>query len=410
MTKPHSACWIIAATAMVVLLSPSPAGVASNEPAGSGRLAVEPCSDTADPATGPWAVERMLVPYPVEIAPHQLAAFAPRPAEPLRAVAAAVDPALGPWAIERMLCPYPATVALEALPELSPKREIPAATSIAQLPGPVDSALGPWRVEQFVCPYQITVAPKRLREAARRAARPLPAPTTIDSALGPWPIERLLSPYPAAVAPQRLPEFSAWGMESLRPAASSVPTKPARNRLVLRVAGTTRKLLGLVERGARAARKALQDFSEPMTPTLGGEAAMPGGGGQAVPTQTSDAAEGRQQSIGTLDASAPRPASWLHDDGEDFLLPWREAPQTASDPFALKRRWTGAADELTLAPEVIMPPGDPSQPRPVAGLDRIFPQSTGIAFLAALLLVPASCSYAAGAVYGYARDGPPPQP
>jgi hypothetical protein len=406
MTKPHSACWIIAATAMVVLLSPSPAGVPADEPAGSGQPAVRPCWGPADPAFGPWAVERLLVPYPAEIAPRQLLAYAPRPAEPARAAAA--DPALGPWSIERMLCPYPATVALEALPELAPEPEIPGATPIAQLPDPVESALGPWRVEQFVCAYQITVAPRRVRETTEQAAGPLPVPATIDPALGPWPIDRLLSPYPSAVAPQRLGEFCAGGLEPLRPAASVVPTTPAHTRLVLRVAGTTRKFLSLVERGARAARKALQDFSEPMTPTLGEEVPVPDGGSRAVPIQTNDAAEGRQQqSFGTLDASAPRPASWLHDGGEDFLLPRCEAPQTASDPFALKRRWTDAADEPNLAQKAIMPPGDPSRPRPVAGLDRGFAPSTGVAFLAALLLVPASCSYAAGAVYGYARDGPP---
>jgi hypothetical protein len=280
------------------------------------------------------------------------------------------------------------------------------------LPDPVGSALGPWHVEQFVCPYHMPLPSKRVREPTGQAARPLPVPVAIDGALGPWPIERLLSPYPAAVAPQRLGEFCARGLEPLRPAATLVPTTPAHSRLMIRAAGTARKFLGLVERGARAARKALEDFAEPLTPTLGEEVPAPDGGGRAIPIQTNDAAEGRQQqqSFGTLDASAPRPASWLHDDGGDFLLPWCEAPQTASDPFALKRRWTGAADEPPLAQKAIMPPGDPSRPRPVAGLDRVFPPSTGIAFLAALLLVPASCSYAAGAVYGYPRDGPPPRP
>jgi hypothetical protein len=432
---------------MVVLMSPSPAGVAGDEPAASGRPAVRPSA--FDRAIGPWAVEGLLCPYPGDIAPHQLHAFAFRTAEPQRA-AAALDPALGPWAIERFLSPYPALVAIELLPELVRNPVMPAATPAEQLAGPVDSALGPWRIEQFVCPYQITVAPRRLPEAVERAAKPLPAPVIFDAALGPWaverllfpypatvaphrlhepvaraskrlpapaifdaalgpwPVERLLSPYPAPVAPRRLPEFSAGSAEPPHRAAAVAETKPAHTRLVMRVAGTTRKLLGLVERGARAARKALEDLSPSMTPTLGGEAPMPDRGGQAMPSQIDDdAAQRWEQSIGPFGALAPRPAPWPHDDGGSLHLSWREWPQTASDdPFAPERRWTDAADEPTLAPQAIMPPGDPSRPQHVAGFDRFFRQSTGVAFLAALLLVPLCCSYAAGAVYGYARDGP----
>jgi hypothetical protein len=125
-----------------------------------------------------------------------------------------------------------------------------------------------------------------------------------------------------------------------------------------------------------------------------------------MPIQTADAREGLKQLIEALDAFAPRPASWPDDDRGSVLLPWHEMPQTASDPFALDGRCTDADDELTVVPLAILPADCTSPPRHVAGLDGVFPSSTGVAFVAALLLLPLSCSYAAGAVYGYARDGP----
>lgn len=41
-------------------------------------------------------------------------------------------------------------------------------------------------------------------------------------------------------------------------------------------------------------------------------------------------------------------------------------------------------------------------------LIEVFMRSTAIAFLAAVLLVPVACSFAAGTLYGWARDGPQP--
>ncbi|MHC4649751.1 MAG: hypothetical protein ACYTES_02720 [Planctomycetota bacterium] len=403
MSRPHSTCWIIAATAMVVLLSPSPAGVSVMVPAPFEEApAVQPCSVAVDSAIGPWSIEQLLVPYPVEIAPHQLPAFAHRPVRPV-AAQALVDPALGPWDVERLLVPYETTLTPEQLAQLAPQPVLPAAQLPQQPPAPVESALGPWRVEQFACPYQITVAPQRADEPVVQA--PLAAPVTIDPALGPWDVERLLYPYPATVAPQRLEEFSGRLAEPLRPTASAAEPR-AHMRFVMRVAGTARRLLGLMESGTQAARKAIRDLGQPATSTLGGQATTPDREGQAMPTQTDDPREGLKQLIEALDAFAPRPASWPDDDRGSFLLPWQEVPQTASDPFALEGRWTDADDELTIAPEIIMPAHGTSPPQHVAGLDRFFPPSTGFAFLAALLLIPASCSYAAGAVYGYARDGP----
>ena len=404
MTRPHSACWIISATAMIVLMSPSPAGVSVSMTAPSEEApAAGACSDAFDAAIGPWAVERLLAPYPVEIAPHQLPAFARRIARPLGAQRA-VDPALGPWDVDRLLCPYPETFGLDQLADLAPQPVMPAASLPQQPSAPVGSDLGPWRIEQFVCPYQITAAPRRPDETAVQA--PLPAPVTLDPALGPWDVERLLHPYPDTVAPKRLGEFARRPAEPMGPAASAAEPR-AHMRIVMRVAGTARRLVGLVENGTKAARKAVKDLRQPATPTLGGQLATPDRGGQAMPTQTDDAREGLKQLIEALDAFAPRPASWPDDDRGSFLLPWHEVPQTASDPFVFDGRGTDADDEPTIVPLAILPADCTSPPRHVAGLDGVFPPATGVAFVAALLLLPLSCSYAAGAVYGYARDGPP---
>ena len=48
-----------------------------------------------------------------------------------------------------------------------------------------------------------------------------------------------------------------------------------------------------------------------------------------------------------------------------------------------------------------------SAPKGPLSFPEIFVQSTAIAFLAVLLLVPFGCAYAAGSLYGWARDGPP---
>jgi hypothetical protein len=343
---------------MVVLMSPSPAGttVKVSSPSWEARAAGA-CSEAFDAANGPWAVERMLAPYPDEIAPCQLPAFDLRPARPMGAQAA-VDPALGPWDVDRLLCPYPGTMGFQQLAELAPQPVMPAARLAPQPSAPIESGL-----------------------------------------------ERLLYPYPDAVAPGRLSEFSRRPDEPMGPAASAArPGAPMR--IVMRVAGTTRKLMGLAENGTQTARKAVKDLRQPETPTWGGNSATPDRGGQAMPIQTDDAREGLKQLIEALDAFAPRPASWPDDDRGSFLLPWHEMPQTASDPFALDGRCTDADDELTVVPLAILPADCTSPPRHVAGLDGVFPSSTGVAFVAALLLLPLSCSYAAGAVYGYARDGP----
>ena len=128
MTRPHSACWIIAATAMIVLMSPSPAGVSFKMTAPSGEApAAGACSAAFGAAIGPWAVERLLTPYPVEIAPSQLPAYARELARPLGR-RGELDPALGPWDVDRLLCPYPETMGLEQLAELAPQPVMPAAS------------------------------------------------------------------------------------------------------------------------------------------------------------------------------------------------------------------------------------------------------------------------------------------
>jgi hypothetical protein len=388
---------------MVVLMSPSPAGVSvKTAPHTGGLPAPAACSGAFDAAVGPWAVERLLAPYPPEIAPCQLPELAPEPPR-LPAARAVVDPALGPWDIDRLLCPYPPTMGHEQLAELAPPPVMPAARLAPHPDSPIGSDLGPWRVEQFACPYQITVAPARAE--AVTVQTPLAAPVNLDPALGPWDVDRLLFPYPDVVAPGRLREFSQI-TDPMGPTAYADEPR-AHVRVAMRVAGTARRLMGLVENGTQAARKLVKDLRQPAAPTLGGHVATPDRGGQAMPTQTDDAREGLKQLIEALDAFAPRPASWPDDDRGSYLLPWHEVPQTASDPFVFDGRRTDADDEPTIVPLALPPVGDTPQPRHVAGLDGVFPPSTGVAFVAALLLLPLSCSYAAGAVYGYARDGPP---
>jgi hypothetical protein len=80
---------------------------------------------------------------------------------------------------------------------------------------------------------------------------------------------------------------------------------------------------------------------------------------------------------------------------------------TASDPPAPEGWWTDAARGPVVAPVPLVEPSDDDTPAPRhAGLDRLFPPSTGIAFLAALLLIPMTCSATAGAVRRQARQGP----
>jgi hypothetical protein len=389
---------------MVVLMSPSPAGVSVTVTAAAREApAAGACFGASDAAVGPWAVERLLTPYPVEIAPCQLPAYARTLARPLGAQGE-VDPALGPWDVDRLLCPYPETMGLEQLAELAPQPVLPAASLPQQPSAPIGSDLGPWRIEQFVCPYQITVAARRPDETVAQA--PLPTPVTLDPALGPWDVERMLYPYPNAVAPGRLGEFFGRSAELMAPVASA-GEPGAHMRIVIRVAGTGRKLLGLVEDGTQAARKLVKDLQQPETATWEGHPATPDRPGRAMSTQTIDAREGLKQLIEALDAFAPRPASWPDDDRGSFLLPWHEVPQTASDPFALDGRGTDADDGSTIVPLAILPAECTSPPGHVAGFDGVFPPSTGVALVAALLLLPLSCSYTAGAVYGYVRDGPP---
>jgi hypothetical protein len=365
MARPHSACWIIAAAAMIILMSPSPAGVSVREPAAVERPAVRTGLDAIDPALGPWRIEQMLLPYPVTVAPERLLEFAPR-------------------------------------------LVIPAVEAAQRWPGPVDSALGPWRVERFLCPYSIIGASARLPEPSGRLVEPKPAPAAVDPALGPWRIEQMLLPYPTTVAPDRLPEFVGPLVEPRHSVAPADGTRRAHVRLVMSVAGTARKLLSLVDHGAHAARRAMKDLTPPteQPTTTGGQAATSDRGVQAMPAQIDDAGQGLKQLLEALDAFAPPPRPGPADDGQSFLLPWREVPQTASDPFALEQRWTDADVELPIARASGLRGGTSPPSQHYAALDRIFPQSTGVAFLAALLLIPLSCSYAAGAVYGYARDGP----
>ena len=47
-------------------------------------------------------------------------------------------------------------------------------------------------------------------------------------------------------------------------------------------------------------------------------------------------------------------------------------------------------------------------PASTTSLIEVFMRSTAIAFLAAVLLVPVACSFAAGTLYGWPRDGPQP--
>jgi hypothetical protein len=330
---------------MVVLLSPSPAKVATGEAAEHGSPAV---------GCGPGAAIT----------------------------------ALGPWQIEHLLVPYPEPAAAEQLSEFDLPPVIPAAEEARWLARPVESALGPWVIDRFLCPYSVTVAPGLRLEPTEQLAKPVSDPALIEPSLGPWQIDRLLFPYPHAVVPQRAREFSVHP-ESRR--TMRVGPRPAHVRLVFRVAGMTRQVRGLVDDGARAARKAVQGFAQTGTPTLGG---------YAVPPRTDDAEEGLRQLLEALDAFAPP-----DDDRPSARSPWRDAPQTVSDPFALERTWTDADDGQPLAPEAIESKSTMSPPLRLAGFERVFPPSTGIAFLAALLLIPLTCSYAAGALHGYVRPG-----
>ena len=97
--------------------------------------------------------------------------------------------------------------------------------------------------------------------------------------------------------------------------------------------------------------------------------------------------------------------------------PLRPAPLAAgghgdafgSDAFALQTLPIYA--DVVLPLEAWLMPGS-RVPRPTLNrrqpgdLAEVFVQSSGIAFLASVLLVPFGCSYAAGSLYGHPRDGP----
>jgi hypothetical protein len=287
-------------------------------------------------------------PSPAGLSARGPVQFDERPAPPPPASDIA---ALGPWSVDRLLMPYP------GLPDAAsaPRFVLPAATEARWLPQPVASALGPWRVEQLACPYSVT-PPAGTALSARNpvanppAPRPAPVGETV-SPLGPWPVERALVPYPSTVAPR---------------------TRAAYGRTLRRVSASVQRLLYLVDDGARAVSQVLRELARPEP--------------------------------SSLDALAPVHEPALTDDQGSFLLPWLDAPLTASAPPAREGRWTDAASGLVVAPVPLVATDDGAPA--LAVLDRLFPPSTGIAFLAALLLIPTSCSITAAVVRRHARAGP----
>jgi hypothetical protein len=363
MPKPPPSRLVIAVAAVIFLMSPSPAGVSTREPV----------------------------------------QFNDRPAVP--PPAASLD-ALGPWAVEQMLLPYSDLADVAAAPRFA----LPPAHASRWLPEPVASSLGPWRVEQLACPYAVTppvepepVAAREPVAAPRPAPEPLPAPISeIDSPLGPWPVEQMLLPYPITVSPGELREYA----KPLRPARPAPATRAAYGRALRRAAGSVRRFLYLVDDGARAVNQALRDLARPAVSTLGGPAVPPDSGAHADPAGPNDADERLSRLFETLDAFAPTREPGLTDDQGSFLLPWPDAPLTVSDPPALEGWWTDAAQGPVVAPVPLVATSGDSPPLRYAGLDRLFPPSTGVAFVAALLLIPMTCSVTAGAVRRHARDGP----
>jgi hypothetical protein len=362
MPKPPPSRLIIAIVAVVFLMSPSPAGVSAREPVQfNDRPAVPP------------------------------------PASHLEA--------LGPWPVERMLLPYPNLADAAAAPRFA----LPPAHASRWLPDPVASSLGPWRVEQLACPYAVTPPADPQAVAAREpvavptpAPEPVPAPIPDVSPLGPWPVEQLLLPYPITVAPDQLREYA----KPLRPARPSPATRAVYGRALRRAAGSVRRFLYLVDDGARAMGQALRDLARPSVSSLGGLAVPPGDPAHADPAGIDGAARRLSRLLETLDAFAPTREPGLTDDQGSFLLPMSDAPLTVSDPLLREEWWTDAAPGPVVAPVPLVATSGDASDRRSAGLDKLFPPSTGVAFLAALLLIPMTFSVSAAAVRRHAREGP----
>jgi hypothetical protein len=350
------------------------------------------------------AVAFLMSPSPADISVREPVQFVERPAAP--PPAASID-ALGPWPVERLLLPYPNLADAASAPRFA----LPPAHASRWLPEPVASSLGPWRVEQLACPYAVTppADPQPVTRdpvaAPAPASVPAPVPAPIsefDSPLGPWPVEQMLLPYPITVAPDQLREYA----KPLRPARPAPATRAAYGRALRRAAGLVRRFLYLVDDGARAVNQALRDLARPAVSSLGGLAVPPDRPAHAAPARIDDADERFSRLFETLDAFAPTREPGLTDDQGSFLLPWPDAARTASDPPALEGWWTDAAAGPIVAPVPLVATSGDSPPLRYAGLDRLFPPSTGVAFLAALLLIPLTCSVTAGAVRRHAREGP----
>jgi hypothetical protein len=350
---------------MVILMSPSPADVANDEPAGPREPAARHAPGDVDPALGPFAVERLLFPYPIAMTPDLLPEPAEPRREPLRVLQGGVDPVLGPFEVERLLFPYPTTLTPGRLQELT---------------------LWPAKPQRF---------PSRILQGG------------VDPVLGPFPVERLLFPYPATVTPDRLPGFAGWLAQPQRPAASAAEARPALVRLSQRMLGIGRRVLARIDRGTRAVRQALEELNGGPLQQPQADAAAHDRRAAVVLAGPDAIRRGLKRLVAAVRAfdGAPAPAAA---DRPDNLLPAADdAELVPSEPLVLRESWS--LTDLVSPAETwaVSPATTPSPPaQRSTSIARVFLRSTGIAFIAAFALIPFSRWWAAGSAGGHARDSP----
>ena len=233
--------------------------------------------------------------------------------------------------------------------------------------------------------------------------RAVDRPGDIDPALGPWQVERMLFPYPATIDPDRGPRPPRRRVRAGSRTARLAPVGlPIDVQLAIGIKSTVRKLLGVLSDAGHAVGRG---FDDPVPPPV--EAQGPTDQeADAVRTRLKDFRSRLDRLLETLQAVEQAEPESEPDGG----VTGGEPRVSASDPFALQMVFgfddvVRPADPWALAESRARAPA-PQPDRRSSSVTGILLQSSGVAFMAALVLVPFGCSRAAGAMYGCPRDGP----
>ncbi len=209
----------------------------------------------------------------------------------------------------------------------------------------------------------------------------------IDQALGPWPVERQLLP-PGYVIYQ-----PAAAREAPRPAWRLLCTLIGRDRLPPATRRIALRVVLLLKHGAHAMTGITRMF-DPATIDLGDDPwevpSFPCIDQKDRPAESPDPSVAFRQPLLDVDAL---PAFQPGD------------PTAGSFWIHLHQGVTPALQARTAALDAAPAAAWADAPRAT----RLVMHSTMLSFLAAIVMVPAGCSFAAATAYGRSRDGPPRQ-